>query len=29
MAYGRVVEGLELAALDAEQSKELIKKLLT
>ncbi|MCR3752392.1 helix-turn-helix domain-containing protein [Lentzea californiensis] len=28
-AYGRIVEGLQLAALDAEQSKELIKKLLT
>ncbi|GGN10933.1 transcriptional regulator [Lentzea pudingi] len=28
-AYARVVEGLEPVALDAEQSKELIKKLLT
>jgi hypothetical protein len=28
-AYGRIVEGLELVALDAEQSRELIKKLLT
>jgi hypothetical protein len=28
-AYGRVVEGLDRVALDAEQSKELIKKLLT
>ncbi|MDX3661019.1 helix-turn-helix transcriptional regulator [Streptomyces sp. ID05-26A] len=28
-SYARVVEGLELVALDAEQSKELIKKLLT
>lgn len=28
-AYARVVDGLELVALDAEQSKELIKKLLT
>jgi hypothetical protein len=28
-AYGRVVEGLDQVALDAEQSKELIKRLLT
>ncbi|MCX2949386.1 DUF5753 domain-containing protein [Lentzea sp. NEAU-D7] len=28
-AYARIVEGLELVALDAEQSKELIKKSLT
>ncbi|WP_176960095.1 helix-turn-helix domain-containing protein [Lentzea jiangxiensis] len=28
-AYRRIVEGLELVALDAEQSRELIKKLLT